>query len=361
MRRGLGVYINLDAVSQNLETLREKTGGGPIIAVVKADAYGHGAIEISHVFIKNRVHTLAVAFLSEARQLREAGIKAPILVLFDNTDPEILLKYSLTPVLHDLKEAKALSNVVQKHNTSIAVHLKLNTGMNRMGFEDTNELLKTLDMPGLKVQGLMSHFADADLADRSFTLEQIDRFKGAVQALKERGIAPMRHIANSAAALTVPEARFDAARPGIALYGASPFADDEMGLKPAMRVSAQVLKVRRVKQGETVSYGRTFEAMRDTTIAVLAAGYADGLPRALSNKGEVIIKGKRAPIAGRVCMDLTMADITDIEGVAEGDEAMIMGSDGETAITPWDIAIRAGTIPYEILTGFGRGSARQYS
>lgn len=361
MHRGLSVYIDLDAASHNLETLRKKAGGLPVIAVVKADAYGHGAVELSRTFIKGGVHSLAVAFISEACQLREAGIKAPVLVLFDATDPEAIIEHSLTPVIHGIRDANALSHAAQKHNVTVGVHLKLNTGMNRMGFENADELLKTLDLPGLRIQGLMSHFADADLADRSFTLEQIGRFQEAINILGERGIAPMCHIANSAASLMVPEARFDALRPGIALYGASPFADDHMGLKPVMRVSARVLKIRRVKKGETVSYGRTFKAKEETIVAVLAAGYADGFPRALSNRAEVIINGKLAPIAGRICMDLTMVDITGMNGVEEGHDAVIMGSDRAASITSWELARRADTIPYEILTGFGRVSARQYS
>lgn len=358
MRRGLSVKVDLGAAQHNVKLVRQHTGGLPLIAVVKADAYGHGAARLSRAFLEAGADTLAVAFISEARKLREEAIGAPVLVLFDSSEHDALFELNLTPVLHDLASARALSNSAQKLNTSIDIHLKLNTGMNRMGFALADELMEASALPGLKVAGFMSHFADADLADKAFSMEQVKIFRATKDRLEKSGLSPVCHMSNSAAALRIPEAWFDAVRPGIALYGASPFEDDPMGLKPVMSASAPVLMIRKVKKGDNISYGRTFTAEKDMLAAVVAAGYADGLPRCVSNKAEFIIRGKRAPIVGRVCMDLTLADVTHIGPVAQGDPAIILGSEGSETITAWELAGRADTIPYEILLALGRGAER---
>lgn len=293
--------------------------------------------------------------MSEARELREAGIGSPILVLFDSSEPDALFDLNLTPVLHSTEAALELNKEALRRKTTIGVHMKLNTGMNRMGFESLDKIIEAASLVGLRVEGLMSHFADADLADRTFTSSQLELFNSAITELKNKGHSPLCHMANSAAALSIPEAGFDAVRPGIALYGASPFSDNEMGLRPVMGVKAPVILLRRVKKGQTISYGRIFRAERETLAAVIAAGYADGLPRSLSNNAQFILGGKRAPVAGRICMDLTVLDATGIEGVTEGMEAVILGREGNESITAWELALKAGTIPYEILTGLGRG------
>ena len=363
MRRGLTVEIDLDKAAHNQSVLNNASNNLPVIAVVKADAYGHGALEISAKLLEAGAQTLAVAFISEARAIREAGMnKPPLLVMFDTTEPDALFDLNLTPVLHDTASAAILSDMAVKRKTKLDVHLKINTGMNRMGFETVDEMLKAAAMEGLNVTGLMSHFADADLADHTFTLKQIETFKLARAALARAGITPLCHMANSAASLSVAEAHFDALRPGLALYGISPFKDNDMGLRPAMRVSAKVLTIRNVKKGESISYGRTFKAEQDMRAAVLAMGYADGLHRSASNKADVLIRGSRAPIVGRVCMDLTLVDVTHIGGAARGDNAVIIGTDGPETITAWEHASHTGTIPYETVISFGRAtSERKYA
>jgi len=363
VRRGLRVNIDLDAAASNLELIGKSVHGVPVIAVVKADAYGHGAVELSRKLLQAGAHSLAVAFVSEARTLRNAGVKAPILILFDRDDISSFFDLSLTPVLHDLKTAKEFDREAGKRKVRLDVHLKADTGMGRMGFEDegSTALMQTLELRNINVAGFMSHFADADLEDKKFSHRQTEAFSGLRDRLAQKGINPLCHMANSAASLSLPEANFDAVRPGLALYGTSPFRDKDYGLRPVMSVSAGILTLRKVAKGKTISYGRTYKASRDMVAAVLAAGYADGFPRSLSNNAEVLIRGRRAPIVGRVCMDLSIADVTDIEGVTDTDEALILGSDGGETITAWDIAERAGTIPYEILIGLGRMSERVYS
>ena len=363
MRRGLRVSIDLNAAGHNFGIISEHVRGLPVIAVVKAGAYGHGAVELSEKFIAMGAQSLAVAFVSEAMALREAGIDAPVLVLFDRTDIPSFFDLSLTPVIHDLKTAKAFDSEAARRGAKIDVHVKVDTGMGRMGFPDGNaaDVMEVLDLKNIRVTGLMSHFADADLEDKQFSLGQIDAFNRIRDMMKNNGITPMCHMANSAASLSLPIASCDAVRPGLALYGVSPFRDRDYGLRPVMSVRAPVLSLRMLAKGQTISYGRTYVAPRDMKAAVLAAGYADGLPRAMGNKADVIIRGRRAPIVGRVCMDLCMADVTDIGEVNASDEALLLGSEGSESITAWELADRAGTIPYEILLGIGRMAERQYT
>lgn len=361
MHRGLSVSIDLEAAVHNLELIGKKVRGLPVMAVVKADAYGHGAVELSKKFLQAGAHSLAVAFVSEARVLREAGIEAPVLVLFDGTDIPSFFDLSLTPVLHDLKTAKAFSKEAARRGVKLDVHLKADTGMGRMGFEDQSSLMETLELGNINITGFMSHFADADLEDKQFSLGQIEAFALKRDIINEMGITPLCHMANSAASLSLPEAAFDAVRPGLALYGVSPFEGNDYGLRPVMSVRARILKLRRVARGQTISYGRTYTAPRDMTAAVLAAGYADGFSRALSNRADVLIRGKRAPIVGRVCMDLFVADVTDIDGVSDTAHAVLLGSEGSETVTAWELAGHAGTIPYEILISMGRMSERRYS
>lgn len=337
-----------------------------MIAVVKADAYGHGAVNISKALIEGGAATLAVAFVSEARALREAGIeKTPLLVLFDRSEIPAFFDLELMPVIHDLKTAQEFSREAVRRNVTLPVHLKVDTGMGRMGIENPSHITEVKKLPGLEIISLMSHLSDADLADPACSHRQVEQFNAMAKEHFPEGIS--RHMANSAAVLACPEAHMDAVRPGLALYGASPFDKNRKGivlldsLEPAMSVSARILTIRRIPKGGTVSYARTFTAKRDTLIAVLACGYADGYNRALSNKAEVIVRGQRAPVAGRVCMDLTMVDVTDVEGVTQGDKAILLGTDGNESISANQLAGLAGTIPYEILTSLGGSASRVYN
>lgn len=364
MHRGITAEIDLDAALNNLEAIRKTVNGLPVIAVIKADAYGHGAPEMARLYEDAEVHTLAVAFVSEAEELRESGIKAPILVLFDITEPDKYIKLGLTPVVHSLKSAEVFNHEAEKHNTTIDVHIKVDTGMGRLGLLDKNEVSQVLAMGNLRAAGLMSHFSEADIADPDFVNLQLLRFNEIRSSLKSEGLNPLCHMSNSAAVFGCPEAHMDAVRPGLVLYGISPFTDgahQAPGLRPVMRASAKIVSVRKLEAGRPVSYGRTFVTKRPTRVAVLAVGYADGYSRLFSNNAEVLIKGKRAPIIGRVCMDLAMADVTDIEGVTEKDDAVLLGRDGKEEITAGELAARASTIPYEILCSLGRMARRQYS
>ncbi|MCG2813224.1 MAG: alanine racemase [Thermodesulfovibrionales bacterium] len=381
MERGPIAEIDLSAIAHNLKTVKKITGTSTVIAVVKADGYGHGAVEAAQRLIKEGASYLAVAYTSEAIALRRAGIKAQIIVLFDKNNIEDYLKYSLIPVVHDVKTAQRFSKGAKARKHNINLHIKVDTGMGRLGFnmEDIEKEMSAIcKMNFISVKGLMSHFSDADLYDRSYALMQVERFNKARDILGKKGIKPLLcHIANSAAVMTLPESYFDAVRPGLMLYGHSPIHDTEFKmqnkknrascimhqascLKPAMTVKTKILSIRRFKRGTPVSYGRTFVTARESLIAVLPVGYADGYPRVLSNNADVIIRGKRAPVAGRICMDTTMADVTEIRDVSEGDEVILLGRQKNTAITAFELAERAGTIPYETLTSLGNRSKRVY-
>lgn len=390
MDRGPIAEIDLNAIAHNLRIAKKITGTRTVIAVIKADGYGHGAVEVSRRLVKEGASYLAVAYTSEAIALRRAGIKAPIIVLFDKNNIEDYLKYSLIPVVHDVKTAQIFSKQAKARKYTVNLHIKVDTGMGRLGFnmeEIEKEMSAIGKMKFISVRGLMSHFSDADLYDRSYALMQVERFNKAKSILSKKGIKRILcHMANSAAVMTLPESYFDAVRPGLMLYGCSPIHDtgfspqasrrgDKMQdkknlascilhhascLKPAMTVKTNILSIRRFKKGTPVSYGRTFITARESLIAVLPVGYADGYPRVLSNNADVIIRGKRAPVAGRICMDTTMADVTEIGDVSEGDEVVLLGRQENTAVTSFELAERAGTIPYEILTSLGNRSKRVY-
>ncbi len=360
MRRGAAVEIDLGALSQNIALIRRRVADRPIIAVVKADAYGHGAPRVSRKLIDCGVGTLGVAFISEAVELRESGIRVPIVVFFDHEVTEDLLKYRLVPVVSDLKTARRLSSLAERSGKRIAVHLNIDTGMGRLGFDPggVKEVAEAFSLRGLQIAGLMSHFSDADLADLDFARVQLGRFKALRDALAEKGMRPACHIANSAAIMTLPDSLLDAVRPGLIIYGCNPYSS--LGTRPVMRVKTKLLSVRRLKKATPVSYGRTFVTRRDSIVGVLPMGYADGLLRGASNNAEVLVRGRRVPVVGRICMDLTMVDLTDVKGVRPSEEVTIVGSQGGESITVEELASKAGTIPYEVMTSLGGRNRRVY-
>ncbi|MDP2278109.1 MAG: alanine racemase [Nitrospirota bacterium] len=373
MDRGPIAEIDLSAIAHNFRIAKKITGTRTVIAVVKADGYGHGAVEVSRRLVKEGASYLAVAYTSEAIALRRAGIKAPIIVLFDKDNIEDYFKYSLIPVVHDIKTAQRFSKEAKARKYTVNLHIKVDTGMGRLGFnmEDIEKEMSAIcKMNFMSVSGLMSHFSDADLYDRSYALMQVERFNKVRNVLSKKGIKQILcHMANSAAVMTLPESYFDAVRPGLMLYGCSPIQSSVKNselktlnskLIPSMTVKTKILSIRRLKRGTPVSYGRTFVTARESLIAVLPVGYADGYPRVLSNNADVIIRGKRAPVAGRICMDTTMVDVTEIRNVSEGDEVILLGRQKNTAVTAFELAERAGTIPYEILTSLGNRSKRGY-
>jgi len=331
--------------------------------MVKADAYGHGAPAISKEMISAGVSHLAVAFTGEAKILREAGISARILVLFDRYGIEDFFDYNLIPVIQDIKTARAISKEARRRKVRISAHLKVDTGMGRVGLaagEAVAAAVKIAGMEGIEIVGLMSHFSEADLSDRSYALKQIKIFKEIRNGIAGKTCRQvMTHMGNSAAVLSLKEGLFDAVRPGILLYGHSP-VKEQYGLRPLMRIRTNILAIRTLTKGSPVSYGRTFITKRRSKIAVLPVGYNDGYNRLFSNNSAVLVRGKRAPLVGRVCMDLSMVDVTEVENVAEGDEVVLLGRQGSGVIDAGELASRINTIPYEILTSLGSRARKEY-
>ena len=383
MNRGAVAEINLSAIAHNLETLKKITKNRTVIAVVKADAYSHGSIEVSKRLIQEGVSYLAVAYTGEAIQLRNAGITAPIIVFFDRQNIEDFFDFNLIPVIHDITTALAISRKAIEKKRKLKIHVKIDTGMGRLGLSSDHiieDLLDIADMEGMELAGLMSHFSDADLSDRSYASVQLERFNKIRETLfKKLNQKIFSHIANSAAVLTFNDAHLDAVRPGLMLYGYSPISknaecgmrsaelnselrtpNSELNLIPAMRVKTNVLSIRYLPPNFPISYGRTFVTKRQSKIGVLPIGYADGYNRLFSNNAEVLVGGRRVPVAGRVCMDLTMVDLTEVRDVKEGDEVVILGQQGNESITAYELADKAGTIPYEILTSLGSYSRKEY-
>ncbi|HMK61908.1 MAG TPA: alanine racemase [Dissulfurispiraceae bacterium] len=365
MHRGILAEINLAAAADNLQAVKKLSGKSSIIAVVKADAYGHGAIELSKVLSAKGANYLAVAFTDEAKILRDADISSKIMVLFDS-DPEDVIKYNLIPVIAEIHKAEALAVEAEKHGVQIPVHIKIDTGMGRLGLTDNviQKILAIADMRGLFVEGIMSHLSVADMPDSAYTKKQLSVFNALRTELTHSRLhIKMFHIANSAAIMGLPEATLDAVRPGLMLYGYSSAVGCESctDLQPVMTAKTRLLAVRKLKSGTPVSYAGTFITKRESLIGVIAAGYADGFCSKLSNNAEVLIRGRRVPVVGRVCMDLTMIDVTGIEDVSENDEVVIIGRQGSEFIGADEIAKRIETIPYEVLTSIGSRARRTYS
>jgi alanine racemase len=361
MTRGPTVEINLANLAANISQIKKRVNNRSVFAVVKADAYGHGAVEVSKILARNSVESLAVAFISEAVELRESGINSPILVFFDTEITEDLLKYRLVPVINSVDSAKRLSMMAERHNRELEVHINIDTGMGRLGirFDEADKVLSEIaPLKNIKIAGLMSHLSDTDFSDRQFSDLQIERFERVRRRFYSMGLTPICHLANSAAIASIPETFFDAVRPGLMIYGCNPYSPDSK--RPVMSVKTRLLTVRKVSKGATISYGRTFITKRESIIGILPLGYADGMMRSLSNNTSVIVRGRRVPVIGRVCMDLTIVDLTDIEDVDESDEVVILGSQGEESISVEEIAENAGTIPYEILTSLGSRNRRVY-
>jgi|CZKU01.1.fsa_nt_gi alanine racemase len=370
--------INLEALRHNLRVVRKQAGAARVWAVLKADAYGHGAPAVARTLERDRrVDGFCVALLEEGVELREAGIVAPILLMgghFGNAHEEVIAR-GLVPVVHDAEPIAAFARLVRAGIASgpIEVHLKIDTGMARLGV--TMQALPALaarlaEYPEVRVRGLMTHLACAEDAADVETAEQIARFEEATALLRRHGVnLDVRHAASSAALLR-GQALFDAVRPGISLFGVSPRLGGGAGepitkdLKAVMRVRTEIIAVRVLETGAPVGYGATWRAPGPARIATLPMGYADGLSRQLGNRGHVLVRGKRAPIVGAVSMDMAMIDVTAVEGAAVGDEVVVLGPQegplGRDAISANELAERAGTIPWEILTSISRRVPRFY-
>lgn len=351
--------ISLSALTHNFEEVMRRANGRKVLAVVKARAYGHGLVPVSRHLLGRGAHMLGVALVEEGRELREAGIDAPVLVMGPvfPEQADAVAAWRLTPVLSNNTVARALADAARRRSLRIAVHVKVDTGMSRLGVspEAAPDLVQELmALEGIVVEGLMTHFADADLRDKAFAAHQMERFETLLRVLADRGIAiPLRHAANSAAILDYQRALFTMVRPGLMLYGYDPVEGSASGadLQPVLSLFTRIFLLKKVPAGTPISYGRTFVTGRESLIATIPIGYADGFSRGLSNCGEALVRGVRAPIAGRVCMDMTMLDVTDVPGVREGDEVVLIGSSGGERITAADLAAKTGTIPYEVLCG----------
>ena len=335
---------------------RHLQGKARLMAVVKADAYGHGLIPTAKVELAAGADYLAVALAEEGVTLREAGVKASILVL-GGSAPEALnaaVHHHLAQAVYAAEDVKTLQREATRLDTVAHAHLKIDTGMTRIGVRGGAALDEVLaafkDCPRVKLEGVFTHFAAAD-DDPEYTRAQNARFVEAVARIRAEGVKPIVHAAASEAALRDPTLWHDMVRPGIALYGAS-VRHLLPGLTPAQTLSTRPVRLSPVPAGETVGYGRTFKTERDSLIMTLPIGYGDGYPRLLSNRAHVLVRGKRAPLVGRVCMDMIMADVTDIPGVTAEDEVVLLGAQGAERITPDELAMLTGTIPYEIMLGF---------
>jgi alanine racemase len=362
--------IDLDAVAANVRVACGLAGAGSaVMAVVKADAYGHGAVPVARAALAAGATWLGVAMPEEAAVLRAAGIGSRILILgpIAPSQAGLVARHDLDQCVSDPAQAEALSRVAMSAGRPLRLHLKMDTGMGRVGVslrEVGPAAARIAALPAVRLAGLMTHFAESDAEDPGFTREQLVRFATATDALRAAGVPiPLRHAANSAALLRHPDARLDLVRPGIMLYGCHPCDrrhPNDPTLAPALRFRTVVSHLKDLPAGGSVSYGRTFVAPRDLRIATLPVGYADGLARLLSGQGQVLIGGQRVPIVGRVCMDMTMVDVTRVPDVRVGDEAVLIGRQGVEEITADEIAVLTGTISYEVLCRVGARVPRVY-
>ena len=366
----VAAVVDLDAIYENLNELKSHIRPGTrVCAVIKTDAYGHGAVPVAK-WIRKLADFFAVATVEEGMELRKNGIWEPILIL-GHTPASLYreaIELGLRMNIYELSQAEAISNIAVSLGKTAYLHMKLETGMNRLGFSPDEESLQAAEtmsrLPGVCLEGLFSHLARADEADKTDAYRQLNIFQKFDTALRARGVKiPIRHIGNSAAMIDLPEFSYDMMRAGIALYGMYPSEEvsmDQVLLKPALRLVSRVIFVKTIEVGESVGYGGTFTAKRKTTIATIGIGYGDGYPRKLSGKADVLLHGKRAPICGRVCMDQLMVDVTDIPDVKEEDEAVLIGRDGNEVITVEELSALADTFNYEFVCDLGKRIPRIY-
>lgn len=364
----LWAEVDLSAVRHNVRALRAWVGPQvEVAAVVKANGYGHGAIPVSQAALEAGASRLAVGWVAEGSALRQGGVTAPILVMGYSLpeDAPAIVYYDLTPTVCSRDMALALSDACQVQRKEIPIHVKVDTGMGRFGLlpEEVVPFLKDVArLPGLRVEGLWTHFATAD-EDAAYARQQFALYQEVLREVEAAGFAiPLRHAANSGATLNLPETHLDMVRCGIAIYGLYPSAggNHPVRLRPALTLKGRVGHVRTLPAGFSISYGRTFTTTRPTRVALVPIGYGDGYHRLHSNRGAVLIRGRRAPILGRVCMDQCVVDVTDIPGVRDGDEVVILGRQGDEEITAEEVAAWADTIHYEVVTGLTSRVLRVY-
>ncbi len=368
--RPVWAEIDLDKLAHNMREIRRVAQSENIIAVVKADAYGHGAIDVAPVLLENGANKLAVAVITEAVELRRSGIECPIMVL-GFTPPDFiddLFEYDIEQAVFSYEFAKELSRVAQVKNKVAKIHITLDTGMGRLGYlpsdESAEEVVSICMLPNIIVEGMFCHFSSSDEKDKTYTYSQVKKYNDFYDKLKAKKVnINMRHLANSAAIIDLPETHYEAVRPGVILYGFYPSEEvnkENISLKPAMTLKANIVHIKTLPPGEYVSYGRKYKTERESVIATLPVGYADGYTRLLFEKGKVILKGKFAPVIGRICMDQCMIDITEIDGVKIGDEVILIGEDENNKFTADIVAQLIGTINYEVVCMISKRVPRVY-
>ncbi|CRZ34713.1 alanine racemase [Herbinix hemicellulosilytica] len=365
------VNINLDAIRSNINEIRRHLKKDTkLMVIVKADAYGHGAVAVSKALENGLADAFGVAIIEEAVELRKAGITKPILILgFTPKEQfDLVVSYDVIQTVYQYEMAQELSKEAIKQGKTAKIHIKVDTGMSRLGFSDSQESIteikKISTLKGLYIEGIFSHFANADEKDKSSVNDQIRRFNDFYRRLENEGIhIPIRHMANSAGVIEFPNAQYEMVRCGIVTYGLYPseyvnhsFAN----LIPAMELKSHVVYIKEVPPGTGISYGSTYITKRKTKVATIPVGYADGYSRNLSNVGKVIIRGKYAPIIGRICMDYFMVDVTDIEDVTQGDTVTLLGKDGDCVISAETLALWSHSFPYEMVCTVGKRIPRVF-
>lgn len=363
--------VDLDAIAHNIREIRKITNpSAQIMAIVKADAYGHGFLEVTRTLLENGADRLAVATLREGEQLRSRGVKVPILVLgaLMEEDIEDYINFNIIPNVFSYETAHAISYIAEKKEIVTKIHIKLDTGMSRIGFltGDDNEsiaeeIIKISKLPYIEIEGIFSHFSTSDEYDESYTRLQYSRFMDVINKLEERGLhIPIKHICNSAAVMMYPEMHLDMVRPGVILYGMYPSDEvdkSRLNLKPAMTLKSRITFVKEVEPGRGVSYGKEYITDKVTKIATVPIGYADGYLRRLAKEGRMIVNGQQVPIIGRICMDQCMIDVTNVHNIERGDEVILFSDED---ITVDDLAKWLDTINYEVTCVIGKRIPRIY-
>ena len=364
--------INLDHLAHNVAQIRSRVGPEvKIAAVVKANGYGHGSLEISGALLESGIDVIAVSSGNEAIEIRKEYKKAQTMVLgyIPEENSEEAIRFGVIQTVVSYEQAQHISMTAEKLGMGVSVHIKIDSGMNRIGFTPDDEALAAIlgiaRLPNIKINGIYSHFAVSDERDKTFTQHQFDVFNRFVARLDQAGLAiPIRHISNSAAIIDSPEMNLSMVRPGIILYGVYPSKEVNhqlLSLKPVMTLKARISFIKTLPEDGGISYGLSYSAKAGQRIATIPIGYADGYTRLLSNKGQVIVRGQKAPIVGTICMDQCMIDVTDVAGVAVGDEVVLFGEAQGQTITVDEVAEKSGKISYELLCAVGRRVPRVYT
>lgn len=363
--------INIDAIRSNISQVKSKLKKDTkLMVIVKADAYGHGAVRVSQALQGEVADAYGVAIIEEAIELREAGITKPILILGYTPKEQfrLVISYDVIQTVYRYEMAEELSAEAINQGKTAKIHIKVDTGMSRLGFNNTDKSLEDIkriaSLEGVSIEGVFSHFAKADEADRESVKGQIERFDKFYDLLKQEGIyIPLRHMSNSAGMIEYPEAEYDMIRCGIVSYGVYPsneVSQDVFSLQPAMDLKSHVVFIKEVEAGTGISYGSTYITKRKTRVATIPVGYADGYSRNMSNVGKVIIRKQYAPIIGRICMDYFMVDVTDIKDISEGDVVTLLGEEGSCKITIETLSEWSHSFPYEIMCTVGKRIPRVY-